>query len=153
LPELELTIIWNDNNILYSNATSIRPYLENSKNNIYTTKIKNIEKNDKRINFGDENPNRRDPDDLTIAFTSWDQIIEDSLYTSEWNSVSFCSMMGIRSDYLCWDKWIVRIYYTSDNVEKTDILYKSMEKIDSKNIKINYNDWTSKNYKIFDLLK
>jgi hypothetical protein len=69
-------------------------------------------------------------DILTINFRSLNDLLDNN----------FCWFWAINTDFFCWENWIV-------------FSYKSIEKIDNQNIRINYIDWSSKDYKIFDVLK
>lgn len=123
LPELELIVVGNDNYILNSSESSYWSAFTNPKNNIYIAKIKDIEKNDKN-------------DILTINFRSLNDFLDDR----------FCWFGAINSDFFCWENWI-------GLSEDGNWKYKSIEKIDMQNVRINYIDWSTEDYKIFDLLK
>jgi len=123
LPELEIIVIWNNDNILYSRESSFGLNYTNPMNDIYVAKIKNIEKS---------------PDNniLTISFRNPDDITDYYL----------CELWGINTDFFCWENWI---QFEQD----WTLAFPPIEKIDNKNIKITYPDWISKNYKMFDTLK
>lgn len=143
--EVDIWVIWDNRHIINSsesyfysdtltdtgwNLIETPLNFLNSERNIYITKFYNVDKS-------------KWFDGLNISFNSTSDII----------SWYFCWLWAINASFFCSDdNWIGRDYIM--DWIKYEPKYKDIKASkDTENVIIDYKDWTSKEYKIFDLLK